>query len=366
MRILFPTTDAFGGHGGLAKYNRDFMTALCSHEAIDELVAVPRIVTNELEDLPSNLRFLATASGGKGRFVGTLGHQLATRAFDLVVCGHVNLLPLALLAAWRYRAPLLLCAYGIDVWAPPSNLATARACRLIDGCVSISHVTAQRFRSWAPAGPARDWVLPNAIELDRFSPGPKDPALLARYGLQGRTVIATLARLDANERMKGVDEVLEVLPRLTRAHPGLAYLVMGDGSDKPRLEEKAKAMGVMDRVVFAGRIKEAEKQHHYRLADAFVMPSRGEGFGFVFLEALACGVPVVASAIDGGREAVRDGMLGTLVDPRRPEDVARGIEEALAKPRGVVPEGLEYFAVRNFTARVHAFVDDVVRDVLPS
>ncbi len=99
---------------------------------------------------------------------------------------------------------------------------------------------------------------------------------------------------------------------------------------------------------------------HYRLADAYVMPSRGEGFGFVFLEALACGVPVVASCIDGGREAVRDGALGTLVDPREPSDVIRGIEHALAQPTGQVPLGLKYFAFENFTARVHAFLGDIL------
>jgi glycosyltransferase involved in cell wall biosynthesis len=92
------------------------------------------------------------------------------------------------------------------------------------------------------------------------------------------------------------------------------------------------------------------------------MPSRGEGFGFVFLEALACGCPVVASKIDGGREAVRDGELGTLVDPQDTKDIERGVEEALAKPKGVVPSGLGYFAFPNFTGRVHEFLDDLMSD----
>jgi glycosyltransferase involved in cell wall biosynthesis len=184
---------------------------------------------------------------------------------------------------------------------------------------------------------------------------------VARYGLGGKTVILTLARLDTLERVKGVDQVLEILPRLLSRRPELTYLVVGDGSDKSRLEEKARSLGVADKVVFTGRVDERHKVAHYRLADAFVMPSRWEGFGFVFLEALACGIPVVASRIDGGREAVRDGALGALVDPLDPDDLVRGIEEALSKPRGTVPEGLEYFAFNNFTSRVHTFVDDVIR-----
>jgi glycosyltransferase involved in cell wall biosynthesis len=355
------TTDAFGGRGGLAKYNRDFIKSLCLCDATREVVVIPRICTSEVEPLPAKVTFVLDGLGGKSRFLATaLGRMMHRTSFDLVVCGHVNLLPIALLAAWRYRAPLVLCVYGIDVWRSPPSRAAARACAHIDGFVSISRLTADRFRSWAPLDGKREWILPNAIELDQFSPGPMDPGLVKRYGLEGRTVIATLARLDAAERMKGVDEVLEVLPRLLRRAPRLTYLVMGDGSDKSRLEEKARAIGVANSVVFTGAIDEREKVEHYRLVDAFVMPSRGEGFGFVFLEALACGIPVVASAVDGGREAVRDGELGVLVDPRSPDDIVRGIEEALAKPRGVVPPGLSYFAFENFTSRVQAFVDDVV------
>jgi glycosyltransferase involved in cell wall biosynthesis len=180
-----------------------------------------------------------------------------------------------------------------------------------------------------------------------------------RYGLQEKSVIATLARLSAHERMKGVDEVLEALPRLLPLHPNLVYLVMGDGTDRSRLMAKAADLELGEHVVFTGAVAEEEKVAHFRLADVFVMPSHGEGFGFVFLEALACGVPVVASAIDGGREAVRDGMLGVLVDPNDQGDIVRGIEEALGRPRGVVPPGLDYFSVPNFTSRVHAFVDEV-------
>jgi phosphatidyl-myo-inositol dimannoside synthase len=360
MRTLFLTTDAFGGRGGLAKYNRDLLTAICSHPSTREVVVLPRGAGDEMEPLPPKLTFVRDGLGGRARFLSAVAQRVARRAaFDLVVCGHVNLLPPTLLAAWWVDAPLILCVYGIDVWTSPGRLA-ARACARIDGFVSISQITADRFRSWAPLHAKRQWVLPNAIELDRFSPGPRNQGLLERYGLGEKTVIATLARLDALERMKGIDEILEVMPRLLRARPDLAYLVMGDGSDRTRLEDKARALGVSQHVVFAGRISEREKVDHYRLADAFVMPSRGEGFGFVFLEALACGAPVVASSIDGGREAVRDGILGALVDPRVPDDIVRGVEEALAKPRGVVPVGLEYFSFENFTTRVHAFIDDVI------
>jgi len=359
MRTLFLTTDSFGGHGGLAKYNRDLLLALSSDPSVGEIVVLPRRVDGSIEHLPAKLTFVTDGVGSKAKFLTTVARWVGRPGrFDLVVCAHINLIQPALVAAWRYHARLILCIYGIDAWTRHSRTAEW-ACRAIYGFVSISQVTADRFRSWAPVKGKKEWILPNAVELDRFSPGPRNPTLVARYGLEGKTVIATLARLDSSERMKGVDEVLEILPHLLRTHPGLVYLIMGDGSDKERLEGRARALGLAGHVAFAGRILEAEKTDHYRLADAFVMPSRGEGFGFVFLEALACGVPVVASSIDGGREAVRDGLLGSLVDPRNPDDIVRGIEEALGKGVGLVPPGLSYFSFENFASRARRFVGDL-------
>ena len=134
----------------------------------------------------------------------------------------------------------------------------------------------------------------------------------------------------------------------------------GDGDDRPRLEAKAERLGVNDRVVFAGYVPEEEKEDHYRLADAFVMPGRGEGFGIVYLEAMACGVPVVASSADASREAVRNGQLGSVVDPDDPDDLLRGIHEALDTGREV-PEGLAYFSYENFEDRWQRLIKDVGR-----
>jgi glycosyltransferase involved in cell wall biosynthesis len=142
--------------------------------------------------------------------------------------------------------------------------------------------------------------------------------------------------------------------------PNVAYIIVGDGSDRPRLEKKARALGVHDRVVFAGLISEAEKADHYRLADTYVMPGWGEGFGIVYLEAMACGIPVVASKVDGSREAVRHGALGIMVDPNDREDIRAGIIEALRRPTGVIPQGLDYFSCINFKRRLHRIIENVV------
>jgi glycosyltransferase involved in cell wall biosynthesis len=104
-------------------------------------------------------------------------------------------------------------------------------------------------------------------------------------------------------------------------------------------------------------VQEHEKADLYNLADVYVMPSRGEGFGFVFLEAMACGVPVIGSRLDGGREALRGGELGRLVDSTNPAEVRVAILDAMAEGPRSVPAGLDYFSFANFEQRLHAILD---------
>ena len=368
MRLLTLVTDAFGGLGGIAKFNRDLLAALCAHPAVSEVVALPRVVAAEpflTATFPEGLRYRSETAGEKGHYaLGVMKALASEGGFDGVVCGHINLLPLAALAAKWKRAPLLLIIHGIDAWEPPAGGVMARLAERmlpsVDAFVAVSGVTKERFLGWSGLPESAGHVVPNCIDASDYGPGPKRPDLLARYGLEGRTVLFTLGRLSAAEAYKGFDEVIEALPAVATDVPDIAYLIAGDGDDRARIEQKAADLGVADRVVFAGYVPEAEKADHYRLADAFVMPGRGEGFGIVYLEALACGVPVVASRLDASREAVRDGMLGQVVDPDDPADVRRGILNALETPRGV-PDGLTYFSFEQFRRRWHRVVDRTFR-----
>jgi phosphatidyl-myo-inositol dimannoside synthase len=360
MRILWLTTDAFGQIGGIARYNRDFLKAVCRHDKCEEVVVIPRLVTNTLKDLPPKLTWLADGESSKLRYSRTvLRRVISDSRIDLVVCGHINLLPIAYCASRRHRVPLALIVYGIDVWQPTKNRISNWLVSKVDSVISISKITLEKCVAWAGVTQSKLHIIPNAIDLREFVPGPKDKELLARYGLEGKTVMMTMGRLVADERYKGVDELLELLPHLKQEIPNVFYLVIGEGSDRSRLEEKSKALGISSDVAFLGYIPEEEKLAHYRLSDVYVMPSHGEGFGFVFLEAMASGIPVTASKIDGGREALRDGLLGVLVDPGDPDDIKRGIHESLQRPRGIVPDGLTYFSYQNFEHRVHRFLDSI-------
>jgi glycosyltransferase involved in cell wall biosynthesis len=160
------------------------------------------------------------------------------------------------------------------------------------------------------------------VDSEQFSPGEKPLELLQQYGLQDSSVLMTVARLWSGDIYKGVDVTLRALPSIAQVIPDVKYLVIGRGDDQPRLAKLAIELGVSDRVIFAGFVPTQDLVKHYRLADAYVMPSQ-EGFGIVYLEAMACGLPVLAGDADGSADPLQDGQLGWHVPHRNSTAVAQ-------------------------------------------
>ena len=358
QRILAVVTDAFGAAGGMAKFNRDLLCGLAAAHTVTALPLQCQPQPGSAEAPPAALRYLPQVSRGRYFAEARMWPAATTAAllhgpFDLIVCGHLYLLPVC---SWLQRltgARLAQVVHGIEAWEPTPRPKINRLTPHLDAVWSVSAVTAERFASWAGAHPVS--LLPNCIDAAAFGPAPKNQRLLRRLDLQHRPVLLTLGRMAAAERYKGVDTLLELLPQIQLRHPNAAYLLVGDGNDRPRLQAKAARLGLTAHVRFTGSIHEAQKADHYRLADCFVMPGRGEGFGIVYLEALACGVPVVASLADGSREAVRNGALGELANPDDPSSILAAIDAALLRPRQV-PQGLGYFSRSAFNARLLAAV----------
>ena len=350
MRVLLLATDAWGGYGGIALYNRDLATALATPDDVEEVLVIPRVVRTDLRGIPPKVRFLSEAARGPLPYVRAIAHARSERP-DLVVCGHLNLLPVAC----AITSHPILMIYGIDAWKRQHSALRNRLLHRSAAVVSISELTRDRFLDWSGyRGPTH--ILPNAIHAEQYGIREKRADLVARYRLAGKRVLLTVGRLASEERYKGFDEVLEVLPELPA---DVVYIIAGGGDDEARLQRKAESLGIADRVAFTGLFPEEEKPDLYSLADIYVMPSRGEGFGFVILEALASGVPVIASKHDGGREAVLGGKLGLLVDPANPAEIAAAIRELLAHPRREIPAGLAHFSFENFAARLRAILTPV-------
>ncbi len=355
LRVLMLLTDGFGGVGGIAKFNRDFLEALDGSTSVERVHAQPRLIVETIEELiPEAVIYDRRAARGKVAFMRRLvAHACSGGQVDLVICGHLYLLPAAWLLARLRGARLALIIHGIEAWTPSGKILANQLAGSVDTFISVSRYSAERFTRWSKAPMDRAFILPNCVDLDQFRPRERDLGLLERYGLQSNKVIMTMGRLASQERYKGFDEVLEIMPALLKRFPTVRYLIVGDGPDRPRLESKVGALGLSNKVIFTGYISEAEKVAHYNLADAYVMPSMGEGFGIVLIEAAACGVPVVGSKADGSREALLDGRLGRLVDPRNSKELLQAVVQALEyMPSHKRVDMIDVFSGQNFKARV--------------
>jgi glycosyltransferase involved in cell wall biosynthesis len=358
LRALMLLTDGFGGRGGIAKFNHDFLRALDGCSLIQRVYALPRILPEPIhEPMPESVVYDRAAARGRLAFLLRLAaHAWRGGKMDLVICGHLHLLPAAWLVARLRGGRLVLIIHGIEAWAPSRRHLSNWLARRVDELIAVSQYSAERFTRWSKLSMDRVFILPNCVDLDQFRPQHRDANLVERYGLLSSKVILTVGRLASAERYKGFDQVIELMPQIIKRFPTLKYLIVGDGDDRRRLEEKVKALGLSGHVIFAGYVPELEKVAHYNLADVYVMPSKGEGFGIVLLEAVACGVPVVGSRVDGSREALLDGVLGHLVDPGNPVallGVITSVLEGTKPPERI--DMIKTFGVQTFRAHVEAW-----------
>ena len=241
---------------------------------------------------------------------------------EFLFAGHPNLGPAALWAKMlEGRLQLWIAAYGMEVWEPLPPLRRM-ALRQADRIWAISRDTAEAVEHVQGVNRVRIAVQAPALDPAYFC-GDTEPAELPVPAES--KVLLTVGRILASEPGKGVDTVIRALPSLLRAFPNVYYVVVGDGDGRSALERLAATCGVAEHVIFTGSRRESIRGY-YEAADIFVMPSRQEGFGIVYLEAMASGKPVVAADRGGAKEVVAEGETGFLVSYGDVE----GLEERLA------------------------------------
>lgn len=257
-------------------------------------------------------------------------------SFDLVIAGHARLLtPIRrVLETVRGESPKCWAwAHGTEVWGYPGAIL-AQDLNWADKVITVSEFTASQVTEWVE--PDRLCTVPNMVDTSLFTPG-NDGSQVKR------DEILIVGRLASRARYKGHDMLMQALQILERKYSLKACLsVVGDGDGRPRLEAIASQFKLDHRVEFRGRIGTEELIEAYRRCAVFAMPSRvdtrprkvwtGEGIGIVYLEAAACGRPVIASTEGGAPEAIIPGKTGFLVDPRSPEAIADSLAILLADP----------------------------------
>jgi len=269
--------------------------------------------------------------GGKTRFTVT-AMRAAGRGAKVVLAGHPHLAPVA--QAMRLVAPRLktiVWTHGIEVWEPLSAVRRM-ALRRANVVVAPSRETANHVAEEQQVPRGRIQVIPWALDpefetLLVSEPHPRRPAIFP----EGR-VILSVGRWLSSERYKGMDTLITALPRLLPQWPELQLVMAGEGDDRAWLEDLAEKSGVQRHVHFLTGLSYAELAACYFNCEIFALPSRGEGFGLVYLEAMARGKPVIGGAHGGAPEVIEDGVTGYLVQHGDAVQLATSIETLLSDP----------------------------------
>lgn len=257
----------------------------------------------------------------------------------LVICTHVNFTPAAYWLKCLGGIPYWTVAHGAEAWNIQSP-ALKTALHHADRILAVSGYTRDRILTQYNLPPEKVFLLPNTFDANRFRIAPKPQQLLRRYRLTtNQTIILTVGRLESSDQYKGYDQIIRALPQIRHKIPTIHYILVGKGDDRPRIEQLINQLSLQDCVTLAGFVPDDELCDHYNLCDVFAMPSKGEGFGIVYLEALACGKPTLGGNQDGAIDALRQGELGALVNPDDVDAIASTLVQIL---QGTYPNPLLY------------------------
>jgi glycosyltransferase involved in cell wall biosynthesis len=319
MDVHFLLLTSFISTGGIEKFNRAFMKALeeiCSENKFD------LIIKSSHDNLPDE-RYIP-----KSKFLGFKGHKIKfvikclaeANKMELVFIGHINLALVAvLLKLLNPRIKLIVVGHGIEIWER-QILFKKFLLKLCIKILAVSNYTKQQIIKNNGIDPNKIIIFHNTI--DPFFKYPdrliKPEYLLKRYNInKNAKIVLTITRINKHEEYKGYDRVIDAMGAVLKAQPKTIYFLGGkyDEIEKVRIEKLIEEKGIKNHIILAGFINEDELTDHYLLGNVFAMPSKKEGFGIVFIEAVACCLPVIAGNKDGSKDALLNGEIGLLVNP---------------------------------------------------
>lgn len=337
MKILFLTLHTFSLTGGIEKVSRSICKVLAD---LYQEKKIDHFHVMSMYDQEANTAYLAAQNFNgfnKNRIRFSLSTLLKSKHCHTIILSHINLLFFALII--KKIAPskrVILMAHGIEVWGVLKKWKLnflKKHCEIW----AVSNFTAQQLlQKQIPAKNIK--VLNNCLDPYFKTPSSfvKPTNLLEKCQLSvEQPVLFTLTRISSQEQYKGYDKVIQLLPKLLKNHPTLHYILAGkaDEIEKAKILNLIKDLKLEQHVTLTGYLEDEEINNHFLLADAFVMPSEGEGFGISFIEAAACGCLSVAGNADGSKDALMDGKLGKLIDPNNELALEKAINETLETPK---------------------------------
>ncbi len=325
MRTLLICPALYGSTGGIERILQLYLRTLLDTDPTNDQV---RLAVLNDESLPPAIAAECEKSVASGRHRFTfLRHVMnLARGSDGLLCGHVNLLPLTACAAFMSSAGrYALIAHGIEVWEKSSRL-TRWALRGADRIFCVSEFTRTRMLELdARLKPERLIVLPNALDAG-FAEATRRLVPAAHT----TPVVLTVSRLNKADNYKGIDHLIAAMPAVRRVVPNARLRIVGDGDDRARLETLARKLQDDDAITFLGRVADSALQHEFQHCRLFALPSAKEGFGLVYLEAMAFGKPCIAAEAGGAPEVIspKSGRLVPFGDvPALADEMAKALTQ---------------------------------------
>lgn len=350
--------------GGIAGVSRCCVRALDEEIRAGRLERADRVLLLEDPDTaapPPARGEQQLARGSQPRFAWQLWRawrreRHALVFFDLVGLARALRLPLPGFPPPRY----VVFVHGIEL-ATATHGARARVLRGAHRLLANSEFTAAALRRALPEHADRVRVVPLCLDPERVRAWQA-----AQTGAEPARELAALmvGRMWSEERGKGHDALIEAWPEVSRRVAGAQLWIVGEGDDSPRLRELARRCGVESSVRFLGRVSDAELGALYRRASVYAMPSRQEGFGLVYAEAMWHGLPCIGSNSDAAGQVIVDGETGCLVpyaDPRATADAVSALLADPARARALGEAGRrrarEHFGYERFRADLLAALE---------
>jgi phosphatidyl-myo-inositol dimannoside synthase len=349
--ILLLAPEIFSSEGGIPRILQLYLRALCEIAAPDDIIHLvalndPSISEADVQRVTAGrLTSWWGCDRDKLRFIRTT--LRIGRHCDHLICGHVAQLPAALAAkAINPRLTYDFVAHGVEVWRP-LKWVDRLALRYARRALCVSDYTRNQLLARCSLPPARALVLPNAtdpafpVECAEPPDRPSSPTILV------------VARLTQNDRKKGVPEMIRALPAVREALPDVRLRIIGRGDALDELQSLAESLNLRDVVEFTGYLDDEKLRASLQECSLLALPSCKEGFGLVFIEAMACGRPCLGANAGGIPEVITEDT-GVIVEYGDVAGIARGCIAALQKNWDPEPilERARHFSYSSFKERL--------------
>ncbi len=364
-QVLFLTLKVFSATGGIEKVSR--LAGKAFYEICEDENKKLEVISLHDETWLCDPKYLPAKvfKGYSAKIFPFVKNSVAAGINSrIVVLSHINLLLVGwLIKLLSPKTKLVLIAHGIEVWKPLPFWKRYMLKRC-DRILAVSDYTRTTMNKLHKLNPEKCIVVNNCLDpfLTDNVDQKKIEELKELYNVTSdNIVLMTLSRISSKEKYKGFDKVINALKDLKYRYPLLKYMVVGmyDDSEKVTLDKLIATNNLQNEVIFTGFIPDQELAAHFNLADIYIMPSEKEGFGIVFIEAMFYGKPVIASSGNGSTDALLNGKLGVLIDPKNPGEASQAIEKIIKNRDAYIPN--RALLMENFSFPVYK---DRLRNIL--